>query len=143
MGSSSNRKFAGLTAHKMGGLWQEVKLNAGLLFRTMQALVKYKSKYQAFRERWGNRPPRTDKEWLQFWREFVSLEDDIHSMQVSLMDVHANLNHAAGEGLELVRLNGIDDQAVTDPIGYMRRSLDRVARFITTGEETGDNDESE
>jgi len=126
--SRSNPKHASLTGYKMAGLWQEVRLTTGVIYRILQSLIQYRSKYQSFRDRWGNKPPRSDREWLTFWQEFVSLEDDLSSAQDRIMESHNVLMQSAEEGMEVVRLNGID--AIDDPISYLRRSLDRAAELV-------------
>ena len=79
----------------------------------------------------GPRPPRSDKDWLQFWQEFVSLEDDLSSLSTELLDAHNVMRLATDEGMEIVRLNGIDDgEIVVDPIAYQERSLLRVKQIV-------------
>lgn len=125
----NNPKHASLTGYKMAGLWQEVRLTTGVLYRVLQSIIQYRSRYQTFRDRWGSRPPGSDKEWLTFWREFVELEDGLSSVQDRLMESHNSLIQSAEEGMEVVRLNGIDD-AIDDPISYLRRSLDRATELV-------------
>ncbi len=128
---SSNPKYPGLTKTKMGSLWQEIKLGIGVLWKVSRGIVTYRDKYAAFRNKWGPRPPRSDKDWLQFWQEFVSLEDDLSSLSTELLDAHNVMRLATDEGMEIVRLNGIDDgEIVVDPIAYQERSLLRVKQIV-------------
>lgn len=130
-GGSSNPKYAGLTGYKMAGLWQEVKLGLSALWSVSRELIDYREKYTRFRDKWGTRPPRNDKEWLNFWQEFVQLEDALSTSSTHLLDAYNSMRHAADEGIEVVRLNGIDDEGVvTDPVEYQERSLTRVKQLL-------------
>ncbi len=130
-GSSSNPKYPGLTKTKMASLWQEVKLGLGVLWQVSRGLISYRDRYAAFRDRWGQRPPRNDAEWLKFWQEFVSLEDTISTLSTDLLDAYNAMRLASDEGAEIVRLNGIDDgDVITDPVAYQERSLTRVKQLV-------------
>ena len=128
---SSNPKYPGLTKTKMGSLWQEIKLGIGVLWKVSRGIVTYRDKYATFRNKWGPRPPRSDKDWLQFWQEFVSLEDALSNSSTGLLDAYNEMRIAADEGIDVVKMNGFDDEgALADPLAFQERSLSRVREIL-------------
>lgn len=130
-GGGSNPKYPGITGYKMAALWQETKLGLAALWKASRGLISYRDQYTKFRERWGKRPPRSDVEWLQFWQEFVSLEDTLSASSTSLLDAYNEMRLAADEGVEITRMNGFDDEgAIADPLAFQERSLNRVKEIL-------------
>ena len=130
-GGGSNPKYPGITGYKMMALWQEIKLGLAALWKASRGLISYRDQYTSFREKWGVRPPRSDRDWLQFWQEFVSLEDALSDSSTNLLDAYNEMRIAADEGVEVVKMNGFDDEgAIADPLAFQERSLNRVRDIL-------------
>jgi len=102
----SNPKYPGLTAHKMNSLWKRIRNQRDIASQIQGALRDYRRAFRFFRDKWGTRPPRSDAHWLDFWTEFVALEDKITDIEEAQANIHHQLGKLSDQGLEITRLNG-------------------------------------
>lgn len=123
----SNPKYPTLVGYKMAMLWNNIKMDRSRLAHEQKALSKYKMELRRFREQWGNRVPRTDAEWRDFWLGFKRLEDLVEDVQNGLSEIREDLHSTCVQGLEIVEQNGVDVMMeASDPVKEMEELLDRA-----------------
>lgn len=125
----TNAKRPTLTGYAMRGLWAEAQAEAGRIGLAEHDVRNYRQKYKAFRQKWGNKTPRSVEEWTEFWHEFWSLEDGLDDIEGDLSQAARAMTANAASGMEIVKANGFDGQEL-DVLAVMRDALKRAEDLV-------------
>jgi hypothetical protein len=104
---SSNPKHPQLTGYKMRQLWSGVRNAAEKLFSLHNDMGDQEDRFFAFQERWGANPPRTEKQWLEFWQELVGIRRSYNDARNRILQCHRDALEISEQGLDIVEANGI------------------------------------
>lgn len=118
-----NPKYPTMVGYKMASLWDMIWFERYRISKTEGKLADdYKEELRRFRRRWGNKPPASESEWLDFWHQFRAIEDEIEKVQSKLHSINEEIEDVVRQGREIVAQNGIDLNGA-DPVGEIARLL--------------------
>lgn len=105
--AKSNAKFPALAGYRMRALWQHVLIELAHLRELVSGLERRKGLLRAFREKWGNQPPRSDAQWRDFWLELMRVEDSLDAPRREAQVIVNELTSLSAEALEVFEQNQV------------------------------------
>ncbi len=123
----SNPKHPQLLGYAISALWTEVKFCIKILQEVHKLLNQRENEYKEFRNKWGMKPPSSEKHWLHFWQEFNKLEDLNLEISNSIIGTERSLNEAAESAFDIIRRRNQDqDYQFTNAAQHVKMCLDRI-----------------
>lgn len=106
--TSANPKFPTLTGTKLRALSDALRINIRMLQAQFTAKWRRgRDAWRNFRHRWGERPPATSAEWVQFWQEYARIEDAMQDFQEEVLAIFEDSEGALDQINDIILNNGV------------------------------------